>query len=192
MNTINASELIAAGYTFTIEDENTERAFSESGELHGVTFKAPEEHTTYDDGNLSRTKESDLPGYIEEEPDHEVIVDINELRDGDDRWAHYADSHVLELELQRALYLHLSVTKRDFREFYHLSQWRYRRFVALSKYAESCNSPAKLKRIQQGMWARYRQSVKACAKDGNWWALYLTSDQANSIYNYIELLLREA
>ena len=41
MDLINSNELIDAGYTFTIEDERSERSFDErTGELRGVSFEA--------------------------------------------------------------------------------------------------------------------------------------------------------
>lgn len=172
MDTINVSELLNAGINFTIEDERTQRSFSSSdGELFGVSFE--------------------LVDYVvyEFDGDDDAICDINELRDSDDRWAHVGDAHVRELELQRALYTHLSVDTRCWREYYHLSQWRIRRYKALSRYIKHCSSPAKLKRIQKGMWSRYRDSCKACAVNGTWWALYLTKQQANALYELIETML---
>lgn len=171
MESINVSELINAGVNFTIEDEKTQRSFDRDGELLGVCFE--------------------LVDYVvfEGEMDDIPLCDINELRDSDDRWAHVGDAHVRELELQRSLYRHLDVQRRDWREYGHLSQWRYERFVALSRYAEKCTCRETLKLMRKGIWKRYVQSVKACAINDTWWALYLTKDQADSLMDYLNLLL---
>jgi hypothetical protein len=190
MNTINASELIAAGYTFTIEDENTERSFSKSGELNGVSVEFGEVYDRYVNGCSDRERESDLKWYIEEDVENDVLADINELRDSDDRWGHVADAHVRELELMRARYLHLDVDGRDYNEYYHLAKWRYRRWLALSIYAERCSCPAKLKRMKKEVWKRYVQSIKSCAKTGEWHNLYLTKDQVNTLCDLIDVELR--
>lgn len=171
MERINVSELISGGYTFTIEDENSARGFSPSGELLGCSFE--------------------LVDYVvyEFEGDDSPLCDINELRDSDDRWGHYADSHVRELELQRALYRHLDTDRRDYREYGHLAQWRHRRFVVLSRYAERCTSRDTLVHMRKGIWSRYVQSCKACAVNGTWWGIYLNKDQADSLMDYLSQLI---
>jgi hypothetical protein len=167
MQSINVSELINAGVHFTIEDEKTQRHFDSDGELLGVRFELGE--------------------YVvfEGEMDDDPLCDINELRDSDDRWGHVGDAHVRELELQRSLYRHLDTDRRDWREYGHLAQWRYDRFVALSRYAERCTSRETLRYMRKGIWKRYVDSVKGCAVNGTWWALYLTKDQADSLMDYI-------
>lgn len=189
MVTVDMNELIAAGYTFTIEDDRTCRDFTESGELVGVSIEFTESYELYDDGNGSKMRESELKGYIEIEEERDYLCDTTELLDSSDRWGHYADSHVRELALQRAIYLHLDVTKRDYHEFYHLAKWRYRRWLALSRYAMRCSSPAKLRRMKKEVWKRYKQSVAACAKTGEWCNLYLTKDQVTTLCDLIEVEL---
>jgi len=167
MESINVSELISAGVSFTIEDDVSERCFDSSGELHGVMFELGE--------------------YVshEYEGDDEPLCDINELRDSSDRWAHVGDAHVRELELQRAMYRHLRTDIRCYREYGHLATWRKRRYEALSRYAMRCSSPAKLRRMQKEVWRRYKESCAACAVNGTWWAIYLTKQQANDLYDLI-------
>lgn len=171
MESINVSELINAGVNFTIEDENTERCFNQEGELFGVEFELGD-YVVYDI-----------------DVDSEPLCDINELRDSDDRWAHVGDSHVRDLELQRALYRHLRTDIRDYREYYHLTQWRVRRYEALRRYASRCTSRDKLLHMRRGIWSRYVQSCKACAVNGTWWAIYLTKQQANDLYDLISTLI---
>ena len=90
----------------------------------------------------------------------------------------------------RARYLHLDVDGRDYHEYYHLAKWRYRRWLALSRFAERTSCPAKLKRMKKEVWKRYMQSVKACAKTGAWHNLYLTKDQVTTLCDLIEVELR--
>jgi hypothetical protein len=164
---MNIAELINAGVSFTIEDERTERCFSEDGELRGVVCE-------FDDYVVYEFDGDDTP-----------LCDIDELRDTDDRWGHVADSHVRDKALTKARYMHLDVVNRDYREYGHLATWRKRRFEALSRYAMRCVSPAKLKRMQKEVWRRYRESCAACAINGTWWAIYLTKQQANDLYDLI-------
>ncbi len=172
MQSIHISELINAGVNFTIEDENSERGFSSDGELFGIDFEL-----------------IDYVVYDIDVDDNEPLCDINELRDSDDRWAHVGDSHVRELELQRSLYKHLSVDKRDHREYGHLATWRKRRYEALHRYATRCTSRATLVHMRKGVWSRYVQSCKGCAVGGTWWALYLTKVQVDGLMQYMTGLI---
>lgn len=174
MHEVNANELIEAGYTFTIEDANCERQFEESGELRGI------EHDMSGYSYLSPEVEEYLT-ISEDDPElFQNSVDDNSLSDDSNRWSHERDSYLEHREKIRRLYRSLNTEVRDWREMQHMAAWREQRYQRLLAYAGKCN-PRQLMKLKRGVWKRYVQTVKACARTKAWWALYLTKSQVNNL-----------
>lgn len=115
----------------------------------------------------------------------EGLIDTSELSDDNDRWAHFADSHVSEMreayELSKPRpgddqpeYGALEFWQRQREERYH----RLRRFALRTKRQGRW---AQLATLKAGVKARYAASadlVKRRGKD-EWWMLYLTRAQVD-------------
>lgn len=193
MNLINANELLSAGYTFTIEDENSERDFDTEGELRGVRFELPQDYYAADLPSDVDELGSCLCDTTELSDDKVVIRDHEDEETGEEwrefievgRWAHLADSHCEERAKKFALYLTLGVEGRMWREKEINAEWRYQRFERLSLFAERCKKLSTLYKLRSAVWRRYLQTTKACARTGDWWALYLTKDQVSCLMEYI-------
>jgi hypothetical protein len=204
MNTINANELIAAGYNFTIEDENSERCFDNEGELVGVSFEMPEYYFAADLPDDQDEMGSYLCDVSELSDDHAVTRPLYDdegeplcSNDGFEieeivvhsRWGHVKDEHLDELEAQRNLYRRLDTQRRDHREMFYLAQWRVERYERLLRCALGTLSDDKLKKMKSGIWSRYKASVKSCAKSESWYAIYLTKEQVGVLMAVINLRL---
>ena len=217
-----ANDFLASGHTGAIRDRESD--FDPiTGELRGVSFEMPLDYRPVNepvdcsfiggDSALADTTtmtddHHDLESlWIHDEDEGKmVLVEDEHEASQHGRWAHLADAHLAEREAHRGLYASLDVTNRPWGENWALSQFRYQRFVRLSKFAEECDSVSTLRTMAKQLWKRYKASVRACLKTKvvtvdhltgdnvekiDWSNLYLKSDQVNCLMDYIKDRQRE-
>lgn len=195
MDLINANDLIAAGYTFTIEDENSERQFDEeTGELRGVQHEMSWDYEAYDGSGafsegLADTLEftDDAPhlterGHYDDDGFERFWVEPTYTNG---RWAHLADTHIEEREMQRGLYRSLPTKGVEYGEMQTLKEWREERYEKLLRFAETADRKH-LHKLFKGVQKRYVDSVRSCAKSGEWFKIYLTKEQKTNIQETIK------
>jgi len=142
MYSVEAAQLLEAGYTFTMADAPTPFD-DDSGELHGVKYEAgPETNERSNEfaeliGLVS--VDVDKARWMKDDSDEWIFatnvtaatdkrVEDNDLLDDSDRWAHEADSYIAQSQLDsHRIAMPIPASGRDFGEQGAAALRRYRR-----------------------------------------------------------------
>ena len=189
--TTSVSELVEAGYTFTITDRDV--SFDRDGELLGVEYHLSRHY--YD--NLDDGEETELIGMWGIEEAGESIDDYAHL-DDIDRWSHDADAYMAQRwssvgqMLRRepkgldwgAMAWYKKQRELRWHRLTHLCLIHGKKLVEATKrrrWKEAKRHRRILSRIIDGVKQRYTISRNCCRDNKTWWGMYLTYWQKTAI-----------